>query len=237
MVNPMARWLMLPLLIFALGFSTAPAAARRVRCSDFQFQEEAQTYMQQQGAMYLDGDRDGIACETLPRRGRSPHPVPVAPTSQPPFPGQVISVGDGDSLRVRDLQGNSITIRLGCIDAPETSQQPWGLVATQRLREILPSGVTVSIRHIDRDRYGRQVAELYHNGQSINLQLIREGMAAVYRQYLNGCATTQVQYLEAEAIAQSQGRGIWNPNHPIPVMPWDFRRQRSSLHREAIQSQ
>ncbi|BAB77138.1 thermonuclease family protein (plasmid) [Anabaena sp. FACHB-709] len=31
----------------------------------------------------------------------------------------VVSVGDGDTLRVRNQQGQPITIRLGCIDAPE----------------------------------------------------------------------------------------------------------------------
>jgi micrococcal nuclease len=34
----------------------------------------------------------------------------------------VISVGDGDSLRVRN-QGKIITLRLGCIDAPEIAQK------------------------------------------------------------------------------------------------------------------
>jgi len=36
-----------------------------------------------------------------------------------------LSVGDGDTLRVQ-AGGRSITIRLACIDAPETAQSPWG---------------------------------------------------------------------------------------------------------------
>lgn len=41
----------------------------------------------------------------------------VAQTSSPNM--TVVSVGDGDTLRVRNQQGQPITIRLGCIDAPE----------------------------------------------------------------------------------------------------------------------
>lgn len=36
-----------------------------------------------------------------------------------------LSVGDGDTLRVQ-AGGRAITIRLACIDAPETAQSPWG---------------------------------------------------------------------------------------------------------------
>ncbi|MBD2035182.1 excalibur calcium-binding domain-containing protein [Leptolyngbya sp. FACHB-321] len=34
--------------------------------------------MQQQGTTYLDGDKDGVACESLPHGGRSTPAPPVA---------------------------------------------------------------------------------------------------------------------------------------------------------------
>ena len=37
----------------------------------------------------------------------------------------VISIGDGDTIRVR-MNGKPITVRLSCIDAPETAQRPYG---------------------------------------------------------------------------------------------------------------
>jgi micrococcal nuclease len=79
----------------------------------------------------------------------------------------VVSVGDGDTIRVmqRDLP---ITIRLACIDAPETSQ-PWGKAATERLQQLLPTGKQVQVRQIERDRYGRTVAEVFVGNSSMNL--------------------------------------------------------------------
>lgn len=144
--------------------------------------------------------------------------IPVLAQSTLPT---VVSVGDGDTLRLR-TQGKTITIRLGCIDAPETAQKPWGQQSAARLKQILPPSTAVRVREIDRDRYGRTVAELYLGDRSVNLQMVSEGQAVVYRQYLSGCASTKSQYLQAEDLAKQKRLGFWN--QPSPVMPWDFRR-------------
>lgn len=133
---------------------------------------------------------------------------------------QVVSVGDGDTIRVRS-QVEEITVRLSCIDAPETAQNPWGEQSALRLRQILPPGEAVQLRVIERDRYGRTVAEVYRQSASVNLQMVKEGQAAVYPQYLYGCAATQNQYLQAEAQAKQQRLNFWN--QATPVMPWEFR--------------
>lgn len=133
----------------------------------------------------------------------------------------VVSIGDGDTLRVRTAT-RTTTIRLGCIDAPETSQQPFGERSTSKLKQLLPPGTTVQIREITRDRYGRTVAELFVGNKSVNLQMVQEGQAVVYRQYLDGCATTKERYLQAEAQAKQKRLSYWNQKSP--VMPWDYRR-------------
>lgn len=91
---------------------------------------------------------------------------------------------------------------------------------------MLPIGTAVQVRKIDRDRYGRSVAELYVGKQSVNLQMVRDGQAVVYRQYLSGSAATKDQYLQAEAQAKKQRLGFWNQKSP--VMPWDYRRGKRS---------
>ena len=136
-------------------------------------------------------------------------------------PATVVSVGDGDTLRIRQ-SGQVTTIRLSCVDAPECAQSPRGQQSTSRLKQLLPAGKAVQVREITRDRYGRIVAELYVGKRSVNLQMVREGQSVVYRQYLSGCAATKDQYLQAEAQARQQGLGFWNQQSP--VMPWDYRR-------------
>ncbi|BCL39717.1 thermonuclease family protein [Nostoc sp. MS1] len=113
----------------------------------------------------------------------------VAQTNLPSM--TVVSVGDGDTLRVRNQQGQTITIRLGCVDAPEMKQTPWGQQSRTRLSQLLPVGQSVQVRQIERDKYKRLVAEVFVNNRSVNLTMVQEGQAVVYRQYLQGCANTK----------------------------------------------
>lgn len=147
----------------------------------------------------------------------------IPTTAQGRLPSMiVVSVGDGDTLRVRNQQGQPITIRLGCVDAPELKQNLWGQQSKTRLQQLLPVGQLVQVRQIERDKYKRQVAEIFVNNRSINLTMVQEGQAVVYRQYLQGCAKTKDQFLQAETDAKSKKLGFWNQSQP--VMPWDFRR-------------
>lgn len=134
---------------------------------------------------------------------------------------QVVSVGDGDTIRVRNNKGQQLTIRLSCIDAPELGQAPWGEQTKNRLKQLLPVGQAVNLRIIEKDKYGRTVAEVYQGNQSINLKLVEEGHAVVYTQYLNKCPKLRKQLLTAEANAKKQRYAFWYQTNP--VMPWEFR--------------
>ncbi len=135
--------------------------------------------------------------------------------------GRVISVGDGDTLRAV-TDGKTVTVRLACIDAPETAQAPFVKVATDRLRQLLPVSQQVTLRVADTDRYGRSVAKVYKGNLSINLALVQEGQAVVYREYLNACPELREQLLKAEANAKSSKIDFWSQTSPI--LPADFRR-------------
>ena len=135
----------------------------------------------------------------------------------------VLSIGDGDTIRVRQA-GKALTVRLACIDAPETAQSPYGQQARTYLQQRLPIGHEVSLNIKTTDRYGRTVAEVISE-TNINLALVEGGQAFVYRQYLRGCDAKA--YLEAEDRASRARIGAWQVPSGI-TRPWDFRRGRRS---------
>ena len=135
----------------------------------------------------------------------------------------VISVGDGDSIRV--LDGNRrITIRLACIDAPESSQLPWGFQSTALLKKLIPIGSEVSLKMKTKDRYGRFVAEIFSSHGNINQLMVQLGQAFAYRSYLRHCDAQK--YLQLEAAAQRQAIGVWSVGYSGIERPWEYRRNR-----------
>jgi endonuclease YncB( thermonuclease family) len=133
----------------------------------------------------------------------------------------VLSVGDGDTLRV-STGGRSITIRLACIDAPETAQSAWGQQSRAYLMQRLPRGREVSIQPHSTDRYGRTVAEVISD-ININQVMVEDGQAFAYRRYLSSCDAKE--YLDAEYRASRHRYGVWQVEGGI-TRPWDFRRGR-----------
>ena len=137
--------------------------------------------------------------------------------------GEVLSIGDGDTIRVRQ-GGRAITVRLACIDAPETAQRPYGQQARSYLQRRLPVGREVNLDVKTTDRYGRSVAEVISD-ININLAMVEDGQAFAYRQYLGGCDAKE--YLDAEYRASRRRYGVWQVPGGI-TRPWDFRRGRRS---------
>ena len=132
----------------------------------------------------------------------------------------VVSVGDGDTIRVRQGDETKI-VRLACVDAPEMRQPTYGELAKQQLQALLPIDTVVFLRPVDTDRYGRLVAEVFRSDGNVNLSLVATGHAVAYRQYLGNCNAEA--YLNAEASSRQNRLAFWSQSNP--VMPWDFRRQ------------
>lgn len=224
-----------------------PAAASAQSCSAFRTCAEAMQSLRS-GNTRLDKDGDGIPCESLckgysgsgasgsssgrssggsiyiaPAPARASKPQPSQRAAQAPS-GQasLVSVGDGDTIRVVASNGQKATIRLACIDAPETAQGESGAQATSYLRQLLAMG-PLELRSQTVDRYGRTVAEVEAGGRNVNLQMVRAGMAYAYRQYLSGC--DQAAYLGAESQAEQQQLGVWRYGG-TEQRPWDFRKSR-----------
>ncbi|MFN6571229.1 thermonuclease family protein [Dendronalium sp. ChiSLP03b] len=146
-------------------------------------------------------------------------------------------VSDGDTLAVKDTQGNKFTVRFACMDAPEIAhsnkernsrrasdrnQFSWGVKAQERVQQLVQQGgdrVTLNIT--DSDRYGRKIAEIrLKNGTFIQQVLLREGLAKVYRPYLNKCPSRDLVE-QAEAEAKQQRLGVWGDAKF--TNPWEYR--------------
>ena len=140
---------------------------------------------------------------------------------------KILSIGDGDTLSVSE-GGSRRTIRLVCIDAPEMAQSPYGTQARAALQAMVPLGSFVTVKGGERDRFGRTVAEIWLGNTNVNLELVRQGDAFVYRQYLSGCDRNA--YLSAESQAASARLGVWSVPGGI-TKPWDWRNGGSARSR------
>ena len=97
------------------------------------------------------------------------------------FTGKVVSITDGDTIRVLDGR-EQVRVRLYGIDCPER-KQPFGTRARQ-FTGSLAHEKTVAVTVKDIDRYGRTVGVVtLPDGKNLNLELVKAGLAWWYRQY------------------------------------------------------
>jgi micrococcal nuclease len=151
---------------------------------------------------------------------------PKAPTIR----GRVVSVSDGDTIRFlhvptvfhssRPQEGQRkselcLPIRLCSIDAPETAKfgkpgQPFGQEAKDYLSKLVDDKM-IRIRLLQKDQYGRGVAQVFCGRKGTDELLLQEGLAEVYL----GMGAVygplgKDKYLELEEQAKKKKLGIWS---------------------------
>lgn len=150
-----------------------------------------------------------------------------SPTEQT-FDGTVVEVVDGDTIDVRLANGTVERVRLLGIDTPEVhvETQPdeyEGIPDTEagraclraagenasRVVESRLAGERVTLR-LDsesdtRGGYGRLLAIVVHENQSVNYQLVRDGHARLY----DTAFSARDRYAAGEATAKDANRGLW----------------------------
>ena len=133
-------------------------------------------------------------------------------------------VVDGDSLEVKyaglfSFLRRPFPVRLYGIDAPELAQ-PYGQESRQQLETLVRRG-GIRMESMATDRYGRTVGLLYRRRrrtQSVNVEMVRSGMAWWYRRY----GGRDLGFPEAEAEAKRRRRGVWKDGDRLR-RPWDYR--------------
>ena len=130
------------------------------------------------------------------------------------FQGKVVRILDGDTVEVMH-NNRAERIRLNGINCPE-KKQSFGQQAKE-LTSALCFGKNVTVQSFKGDRYGRTIGELWVEGQDVNQEIVRRGMAWWYRKYTP--KDTVLEKLEQDA--KSKQLGLWKDKNPIA--PWDFR--------------
>lgn len=146
-----------------------------------------------------------VSCASLsnPAQAQTCGGLPAQPVS-------VMRCYDGDTCTLAD----KTKVRLAGIDAPEKKGTMGGAgqsgseAAAVALRERLvgKAGITMSIH--DRDRYGRTVGEFCVDGRSVNVEMVREGVATVYRGKVKTKTIDMAALDTAESEAKAERKGL-----------------------------
>ena len=137
--------------------------------------------------------------------------------------GTVISVHDGDSMRIQRADGAVVTIRVYGIDCPGIGQ-PYGKEARD-LTATLLMGKMVEVSPAQKSKsYGREVASIMQPDGTRLLQeaLTASGLAWVDGRYCKQEACNEWRKMQQEAKEANPPRGLWAD--PSPVPPWQWRR-------------
>lgn len=147
--------------------------------------------------------------------------------------GLVVGVNEGDRLTVNSF-GNEIPVRLYGIATPQTAKidkftgwykpgQPYAEDAFRALSlKVLHQRVKIEIRSTvvsPNDRSQVAVAIVYLDGRNINLEMLNDGWAWVYKRLLN--RTDYHRYSGSERLARARKNGLWVQENP--QAPWEFK--------------
>jgi micrococcal nuclease len=135
-------------------------------------------------------------------------------TGENRIPVNVEDVIDGDTIKVR-VDGKSETVRFLLVDTPESVHpnkpvQPFSKEASSHTKAMLNgSDVELELGIGERDKYGRLLAYVYADGESVQESLLKNGLARVA--YVFEPNTKYVEDFEKiQKQAQKEGIGIWS---------------------------
>ncbi|MDQ2621470.1 MAG: thermonuclease family protein [Actinomycetota bacterium] len=215
-MTPLMMKRVLALICVSIGLVAfaAEAQARDLDCSDFSTQAEAQKHLTPGDPHGLDGEGDGVACESLPcpcskaRPGSGSRPRPPKVLR---FRARVARVIDGDTIEVRRPRGSVESIRLLGIDTPEVhgGVECGGKAASRLMGRLARGKVRVSTdpKQPKRDRYGRLLGYVERGRKDLGRVMLGKGRAEVY--VVGRRFSRYASYRIAERRARAGSRGTW----------------------------
>jgi micrococcal nuclease len=104
-------------------------------------------------------------------------------TASSNFSGTVTKVTDGDTLDVTTSEGETITVRLALLDAPETDEPGFDEARNFLTEQCLDKNAEVDPDNNQGLTYGRIVAVVYCEGVNVNEAILDNGFADVYQDF------------------------------------------------------
>jgi endonuclease YncB( thermonuclease family) len=120
----------------------------------------------------------------------------------PVLTGKVIKVIDADTIDVQ-LTSGPIRIRFHGIDV---------------------MGKEVDVEPFEQDQYERMAGIVHLGDVNINAELVQEGHAWAYRQYMRKADRT---LCVDETLARISKKGLWSQSTKDRVAPWEWRRRKN----------
>jgi micrococcal nuclease len=107
------------------------------------------------------------------------------------FSGTVSRVIDGDTLDVLTREGDTITIRLALIDAPERNEPGFNEAKNFITEQCLNKNAEVDPDNSQGLTYGRTVAVVYCEGVNVNEAILDNNLADIYQSF---CDVSEFAY-------------------------------------------
>ncbi|MED4206818.1 thermonuclease family protein [Neobacillus mesonae] len=131
------------------------------------------------------------------------------------IPARLVETIDGDTIKVM-VMGKIETVRYLLIDTPESKKpglcvQPYAREAAIRNEQLVKGGI-LSLEFEQgntKDSYGRLLAYVYVDGQSVQEKLLLEGLARV-AYIINPPYKYLQEYQSDERMAKEDKRMIWS---------------------------
>lgn len=136
------------------------------------------------------------------------------PMEKTEITGKCLKVLDGDTI-ILSRGDKKLKVRLAFIDAPEIKQRsfytnnPIGVMSQNFLENII-LGKNIRLKTYGKGKYGRTLAEIYYQDENINLLMVEEGMALLYKFSPYPSNLHRAQYHSANHRASISRRGLWS---------------------------
>jgi len=129
--------------------------------------------------------------------------------------GKVFDVASGETFRMITAENREIEVWLAEIEAPEKGQVYWDTSMQVLAEKVLGNEVIIQVVNIKdmEDGYDYVIAQVYVGNRWINREMVAQGWAWHFPQYLESPELDQ-----AELQAKENLRGLWAIANPEKTM-------------------